>query len=444
MKATQPIASRFNRRTARIALAGCAVVLLLGSYEAGRQTALIQRARPTIRLSERASQTLSPTKFGSASDTHENIRLENLGRISFGELYDLIHSASPEQRSSWAKQLESLTGGPRKLAATEAFFKVLIQLDANAAVQLVAEITDRRARRVAIDAVLGAFREADIAIVAEMIIRLHATSDPKTRLSSIAREWLQIDPAAAVKFMERHRDQLANDDLYSFMWDWSIIDPAAAHSWFEHQDRAQQTDNVIRGVVLGWYQRDPAAAVEFAVAHLDLKGVRGVIGEIANGIVRDTSEQPVDFINEMPTLARNALIDAVIQSTKVREPSNSPSDVARWLVALPNSIWTGRVAELLTTWERKDGPAVLSWIDELPMEKRAQLLTEHSPAGEGISPERIFELAVEIPDHKMREAALQKFSERLGPTREEALKSLQKLSLSVAQKHYVRSFLKFK
>jgi hypothetical protein len=429
-----------------ISLTAATVVLTAISFQAGRRVVVARREHDDAARQSRAnSANIGSTRIRLNSDDDHKIRLENLAAVPFAELYDLIRAASPETRSNWAKQLEALPASPRKLAAIESFYKTLVQLDAKAAVELVLGIGDRRVQRIAADAVIGTFREADIKIIAEMLMNLPTASRRRMRLSQLAGEWLQIDPPTAIECVEHHRDQLSDDEFYSFMWTWTLLDPSAARSWFERQTLGQQRKSAIRGVVLGWYQRDPAAAVEYAAAHADSKEFRDVMGEIANGVIRDTPDEPADFIKEMPDgYARDALIKAVVESTKGRQPVNSADDVVKWLVALPNSIWTGHVDDLLAAWEGKDGAAVLYWIEELPVETRAQLLAEHSPHGDGIPSARAFALALNISDRKLRDAALQKFAESLGTTREEALHSLQDLSVSAAQKRYLRSFLKTK
>src|SRR5689334_115158 len=112
------------------------VVLLLGFFQAGRQSIRFQRSGLSVAAaSATPSATVRKIISPLVAEDHK-VRLENLASVSFGELYDLIHEASREQRASWAKQLEALPAGPRKLAAIDVFYKTMVQLDARTAIDL--------------------------------------------------------------------------------------------------------------------------------------------------------------------------------------------------------------------------------------------------------------------------------------------------------------------
>jgi hypothetical protein len=421
----------------------CVVAIVFASFEAGRHSVDFQRRHLAVLLRESTSQRVSSARSDSESDTHKKIRLENLGGISFGELFDLMHEASSEQRQRWAQQLDALPQGPRKLAATEAFYKIMVQLDAAAAADLVLQIRDAAARKAALDGVLGAFREEDIEKIGAMLLKLRATVDRRINYSAIAVEWLQVNPAGALDFFERHRSELSDQDVDTFMYRWGMIDSAAARQWLEHQEPSQRTHSVVRGMVAGWFQVDPRAAVEYAAIHSEEKKFRDIINEIAGWIVRDFDERGTVFIETMAVPAREKLIAAVVARTQGRDYAYSADEATKWLVGLPNSMWAGHIDELLTAWETKGGEDLMYWLNELPADKRAQLLTEHSPKGEGIPAEKVLSSVMEIPERGARETALRKFAERLGATRDEAVHFLQHLPISPAQKQYVKSFLRF-
>jgi hypothetical protein len=423
-----------------ISVIAAVIIVSALAFQAGRETATPEPNCTAIKRADSSASASSKANIRAGLIDQHNVILVNLATVPFGELYDLISGASPEKRVSWAKKLESLSSGPRKLAAIESFYKTLVQLDPRSAIQLVLEIKTRPEQKIAIAAVLGTVREADLKLAAEMLIALPAF-DRRGLFGSFMSEWIQVDPAGAIEFIQRDRDHLSSDELYSVMWSWAEHDPMTARDWLDRLDAEQQTSNVIRGVVLGWYQRDPAAALGYAAARTDSKQFCDVVDEIAIDVVRDREEKAADFVKDMPTSAKEALVNAVIRSPKTRHPVLSTDEVVRWLVELPDSMWTGRVDGLLSTWEKNDGEDTLAWIEQLSEEKRAQLLSEHAPQGEKIPRERIFSLASEISDFKLRETALRKFATSLGKTRDERLHSLQSLNVSAAQKHYLRSLL---
>jgi hypothetical protein len=374
------------------------------SFYAGRSGAqAIERSRLNSILLNRPA--VPPAKWPRNSAPEESAltdhaRVEEIAAVSFGELWEVMRTTTPERRISWANELLRLPPGTRRNAAVQTFYMAWVDLEPTSAITSLEQIQNEPLRRLAMSAVQGAASESTLPSLAEMELRLgyRATSYYP---GAVLSRWATADPPAVAAFLEAH-PQTDSGFFYNVTWSWANVDAERAAAWFlklqlspsrdprfpRAEDRRRR--EAARGLVWGWLDRDRAGAAAFVSGHSDDPDIRETIPEFTESLCARSREEANAFLLSLPneTLQRAALdnlFNRLQRIISIREggddeepadPEITPEDVAPFLVGLPSNLWIDHAGEILQHWDETNTVAAENWLRSLPKDVQSNAIAE--------------------------------------------------------------------
>jgi hypothetical protein len=433
-------------RTKTVIIGLAAVGLAVGGFQIGRRSVdvagLSKHTAETQVDSPNHSQrhpVLSENQLGQG-------RIREIATVPFSELYDVLRSASREQLVEWARDLERMPRGPRQRAAVAAYYKSLVQVDHQAAIDALLQAENLNVRDVAIDALLKATPESIWGDLAEMLESLPYQGRGALR-TDVIWNWSQVDPEAASKFIERHPEDDEDDSrLYSLLRNWAQIDPASARHWLE-ADGLRQTRNAWLAFVTTWAGVDRAAAVNYAVANARRPNFGEAINELAYNFVLTSKEDATKFLLSLPAEQAQAAMKAVAGTTSgvllgaPEDYQRPPDEVARWMVSLPVELWSEGIGQVAQRWLKDDAAAATAWLNQLRPEPRDVAIASFCRAADFDSAAEVMTLGFTLRDPGLRDRALGEFARRRGSTRESALDAINDLPISDEHRAYLRKVM---
>ena len=382
------------------------------------------------------------------ADKRRNATMRNIATVPFTQLYDILRTASPEQVAAWARELEQMPEGPRRMAAVTSFYKSLIQVDPSAAIKAIHDAENLSVRDLAIEALLKTAPESIWGEIAEMFLHLRKPVNVNSREDVIWR-WSMVDPGAASHFIETHpeKDEKGEDGrLLALLANWGEIDPTAAKAWLE-EDVARQTRDAFRGFVCAWASADRAAAIDYAVANAGRANFDEAIKDLAYYMFPKHPEDSRALVVRLPPAQARLAVENIMGKTTavfLHAPEGyqrPPEEAARWVVALPIELWSDGIGAVVNGWMRKDPEEAVSWMNQLPAATRDVALADVCRTAWLEDAEKAVALGMAISNPKLRDEALGEFAKRLGEDRAEALERLEQLQLSRGQKAYLRKVM---
>src|SRR6266545_2221191 len=104
-----------------------AALLGVASFRGGQVAERRAQQQSNIRTNQRTSAIPAKKQNRLISDksvTNDHVLIANVATVSFGELWDVMRTASVEKRASWARELEQMPPGTRRNAAIKSFYKI--------------------------------------------------------------------------------------------------------------------------------------------------------------------------------------------------------------------------------------------------------------------------------------------------------------------------------
>jgi len=419
---------------------------LVGGFQAGRHSVDAAALSKRTAGSRPDAPSLS-SRHGDLADNHLGQgSVCEIATVPFSELYDFLRSASREQTLAWARELERMPRGPRQRAAVAAYYKSLVQVDHQAAIDALLQAENLSVRDVAIDALVKATPESIWGDLTEMLESLPYQGRGAIR-EDVIWNWSRVDPRAASKFIERHPENGEDDSrLYSLLCNWAQIDPASARDWLE-ADGSRQTRDAWRAFVTKWAEADRASAVNYAVANARRPNIGEAINDLAYDFVRTSKEDATTLILLLPAEQAKAAMKNIAKFTSgtfLRAPldyQRPPDEVARWMVSLPVEFWSEAIGDVAQTWLKDDVVAATAWLDQLRPDLRNTAITSFCRVADSESAAQVITLVSTISEPKLRDRALGEFARRRGSTREEAMDAINDLQISDQQRAYLRKIM---
>lgn len=359
-----------------------------------------------------------------------NVRIENIGQVSFEQAYEFLHNASPEALMHWAGQLEKMPTGPRKTAAITSFYKVLTQVDTKTAVDVVLSTGQRDARTTAFRAIKGAAPASGLPEVGRLMIDLKARGYATTDLML---EWSRFDPLNASKFAAAHLEDIDSNGLQLLLTNWAAADPAAAKTWLDQLDPKRQEPDVYEGFVGGWLESDRTAAVSYLVEHAGDQKFGRAIERAALELFAESQDTARSFVLNLPAKAKDAAINQIEAYATGRvfgsEIEFPVEEVAKWIFAMPQDVWGDHIGHVVRSWSDKSPDAVEAWMNAMPINVRDQVAAKFCLAYDWEEPQRSIEAGLRITDRRLREQTFQGLVKQVG-TLKRARELLQRVNLS--------------
>jgi hypothetical protein len=375
----------------------------------------------------------------------KNIEIRNVAYAPFTDLYEIFRRATPIELLNWAADLNRLPIGPQRSAAITAFYKTLIQVNPDAAIQAVLQIGDARLRDLAIGGLDRGAPQSLLPKIAEMLLRTPHRKG--TALSSeFISDWSSIDPEAVSKFLNEHPEEAARNSLFfDVLYNWGAIDPKGAVAWLSENPSRQDKDT-IRGLIQGWEGTDRAGAVNYAVNNAANPVFESGRNELAYTLLRKAPDDARAMILRLPVAQAIETVKHIAEQTTVvflhapEDYQRPPDVVAKWMVTLAPNLWEQNIGAVISYWDKEDSGSARAWLNQLEPSVRDFAVADfcRSAIGEKDSPESIIRIGMTVTDPKLRSEAIGEFMRGLGETREEALQKLNNLSLSRQEKAYLQ------
>jgi hypothetical protein len=351
----------------------------------------------TARISERAGRPATePANYST-------VAIENLGEVEFDQAFSLLQSVPKEALTVWAKRLEALPVGPRKTAGITAFFKTLAQMDTRTAVDLALSLERYEARWTAVGSIGNATPAANLGEVARMYTALH---EKKLGLSDLIINWSRADPAATAEFLAGYEGDVDNKDIEQLMANWAALDSAAASRWLENQVAGRRDEDVYAGFYSGWLEEDRAAALSALRSRASDKTLSKALGTVTMDLFKDLPESAREFVLTLPANAQESAVHSIVHDVTAiylgGVPDLRASDVAKWLVTLPEELWRDTVGEVVNRWPDEDSVGRDAWIDQLPLDSHDALLVAYCRAGNSYIQAENLKMGLRIRDESLR------------------------------------------
>lgn len=418
--------------------------LAIGGFETGRYSVDAAASARKFSLEQnRPSSALQPRSDSIITREPTQVTIRDIATVPFSELYDVLKAASREQLLAWARDLEQMPRGPRQRAAVTAYYKSLIQVDHNAAIDAILRAQNLPMRDVAISAVMAATPESLWADLNDMLDKL---SHPRRGFfpQDLIWNWSRVDPVAVGKYYDKHpvEGEGENSGLYRLLFNWGKIDTAAAKEWLE-SDASHQKKEAFRAFVVAWAETDRGAAINYAIANASRQEFEPAVKDLSYYLLRFFPDDARTFVLLLPLeQARVAVEEIAHKTTGVilhAEPGyqRPPDVVARWMSALPLDLWRDEVGALVSAWMTEDAAAATIWLNQLHPDARDAALADLCRSRWTDTAEETLPLGFTIRDQRLRDQVLGEFARKFGDTRDEAIAGVNHLKIPAAQKEYL-------
>lgn len=442
-----------NRKQALIVFAVFAAVTAL-SFFGGRRVEIwrAEASRTQVKLEPVAT----PQPPSKTPDYHF-LNVRDIVRQPFPLFYEALRSAPREVRAEWANQLEQLPKGPQKVAAIRGFYKLLVQLDPDAAIHSKTVYTNSAA----LAGVVNAAPQSALPQLAEMIFKvprdIQNVGSHDDYDATILYEWSQIDPAAVAAFIDAHDVKRASskesDGLDHYIYaslrrglltEWMAIDPPAARAWATREG-IDLSKEAITDYLQGWFVSDRTAAIKYALQHSDEERVQESLSFMAAALFDESGDEASAFVQKLPTPELRAGALQEIAHRSWFASMNDPSDaihasrrVADWLLTFPNDMWKSAFAEALLPYWPEGEEDLCEWIQQLPPEVRDDVASQYKiPAMEQNDFDKSVSAILTINDTDLRDEMLVAMFRHLPDSPENAAAAVKNLSLTNEQREHL-------
>lgn len=395
------------RRRLLILIAGCLLISPIG-FAVGHWTGATPRhpgATDQYSVPE-AGAGRKPIGSGATTD-YSDVLIENLGQVEFDQAFDLLHSAPKEALTAWTKRLEALPVGPRRTAGITAFFKTVAQIDTKTAVDLALSLNRYEPRWTAIGSIGSAAPAANLGEVARMYTELH---EKKLGLGNFVIDWSRSDPVATAHFLSSYEGEVDNRDVAQLMANWAALDSAAASEWLASQVPGRRDEDVYAGFYSGWFEHDRAAALNALRMRANDETLSKALKAVSMALFKDSPAGAREYILTLPPSAQETAVNAMVHDVTAIYLSGVPelqaSDVAKWLLTLPENLWHEEVGEVVNRWPEQDGAGRDAWIDQLPLNTHDAVLAAYCRAGNSYIQAQNIRMGLKIRDSNLRQETL--------------------------------------
>src|SRR5882724_2314903 len=432
--------------TARVRLFAGLVLFVgaLGGFLTGRgvaERALAAKSKLDDRASAAASATAQPVETA-----YQQLAATDIFALPFAEFYEALRAAPGDAREKWARDLAAMPDGPRRRAAISGFYKLLVQFDPEAAAKAIDAIKDEKSPRLALGAAVDAVPGFALPSMAELALSLQdRTTGKRDYVTDVLPQWGQIDPVAAIRFIENHKDtfeEMSRARYYTttqLVSSWAAVDPKAAQEWIEQKRETVGWEDR-EAFVEGFYENDRAAAVSYTLAHVDDPEMSIAISAILRNLYCDSKDEATKFIDGLPENRRPEAFEEAFRRLILLEKEDTgdadmtPRAIASWMTEFPPAYWQGAVGRLFGNDERASAD-LLSWIQQLPPVVREAAADEYFVPTDKSPSEKIASV-LQVADPVLRDRLLGGMLHNQSLEFDEARTAVANTPLSVEQKRH--------
>jgi hypothetical protein len=426
------------RVLAAVALAGIAA----SAFFVGRR---VEEAAVAAKMSSSVVQAPSASATPvSQGPSYQQLRAADVLALPFTDFYEALRSAPGEARKQWAVELEQMPAGPHRTAAVIGFYKLLIQFDPTLAIKTIREIKENGIRNLALEAAVDTvpgFAMEELALAMTQLYE-HPTGHTRDYFDELMEQWMNVDPAAVIRFGEQHKDpRVPYGDSPETISTWAEIDPKAAKEWLDAHDH-WKTAEYRRAFISGLYESDRPAAISYVLTHASEPDERDSLGNILRGLYYDSKDEARKFIEALPNdRIRHAAFRAAFENRMYDEvedggdPNSSPRATADWMIEFPSAYWKGRLKDVFR-WSGKPPQEMISWIEGQPPSIRDLVAAEYTPPF-GSSAVDAFNAILKVADPRLRDQLLKATLPRSGEGIDDLHDAIANAPLSVEQRAHI-------
>ena len=420
------------------------IVLLSGSFEAGRWTQRAANRDDAIR--EKSSEVSSGQRRNESTDEVDltRVKIANVANVGFEEVYYMLRSASPQLRLQWVRDLNALPPGPQRTAALGSFYKTFVQIDpaaASASVDMLGDIDTKLIAAAAMTATAPVSGLSDVAAMLLKLPRERVSTHSWDYLTDVFQEWSAADPEAVARFFDSHPKGELTDYDSTLVYNWARVDPDSARTWLERQDPPIDSPYTFDSLLGGWFEKDPAGAENYLIAHGGEKKMQEAIRNVASELFFKSRADANGFVNRLPDdNSKKRALEAIAESSHSwsTDSNPSPAEVADWMLAFPRQLRAKAMTAVLEEWKDKNMQGLNLWLSQLPPAVRDRVALDWCYNFGTYDEEYIVPLVMGVSNRSGRDAALQDFLSKWLPQKsEKAVQTIRDSQLTDAQKKYL-------
>jgi hypothetical protein len=386
----------------------------------------------------------APAPPASQAPSYQQLRAADVLALPFTDFYEALRSAPSEARRQWAAELEQMPAGPRRIAAVTGFYKLLIQFDPTLAIKSIREIRDKGVRNIALDGAVNTVPGFAMEEMAGAMLDLyvHPTGHTRDFFEELMEQWVNVDPAAVIRFGEQHRGaDVPYGDSPETISTWAELDPKAAKEWLDTHGK-WETKEYRRAFISGLYESDRPAAIAYVLAHASEPDERESLGTILGDLYYDDKDAARKFIEALPNdRIRHAAFRAAFEHRMYDEvedsgdPNFSPRATADWMVEFPPAYWKGRLKDVFR-WSHKPPREMISWIEQQSPSIRAAVAAEYAPPMDSSAADA-FGAILQVADLRLRDQLLEALFRRVAGPIDDLKDAMANAPLSAEQRAHI-------
>lgn len=350
-------------------------------------------------------------RFRSSADGEASkLVLGNIASVPFQELYSVLSSRAPAELAEVAQQLKSLPAGHDKDQKIAKFFKAWAHFDGVGALKAATALDSPHSREQAISAVVdGADATAGEAL-AKMISAVESgmlTTNAQRRLAgNAAAKWSDIDAPAAAAFLDNLPEAGPMvGDAHTIAQNWALSDPQSALTWAQQRDAQANYPSrfASSGAILGWWQKDAAAAEAYVASHLNARSDWQMASNLASAIFTADPQRAVEWVNQLPSAEARSQADSSIAHQLAW---TDPKGAADWAMSLPEDVRSSVLSSAVSTWAQTNPAAAAEWLGALNGPVRDRAINSYIGAVSYRDPANALSWANAISDPQMRDSSV--------------------------------------
>lgn len=307
-----------------------------------------------------------PRAETEARSTLASVRIEQLSHIPLSELAEVLEHRDAREIAQLAQKFDSLPPNPQTYANLRPFFKTWAQFDERSAFKTAVAFTDNRTREIAIETIAtsaspdGAGRTAQL--IREQPAGTFRDGIKEELFDSALVNWSQTNPPAAAQFILEN-PELREMSGSKILRNWGWIEGPAAVAWLKEHPSGSDYAEIKEWpeAMLGWLEKDPAAASTYIVDHVDDPKMLQCISQAASGLFDVDKGLALQWPDKLPAGEIREM--AISEIAKEYAETESPQEAAEWIVRLPSKTGIEALDRVMSKWTQKDSDAALAWIN---------------------------------------------------------------------------------
>jgi hypothetical protein len=438
----------------------------LASFEYGRRSA-IHYLDGSARNAGSMTTGDSRWRLGNGQNGAATFDVQKIGRQTFAEIYPVLRGASAAERAKWAQQVAEMPDGPQKRGALTLFYKILVQINPEQAVELAMQIPSellRMAASTSMQAVAPYRAMGEIIKLLETFPRDDLSfGDGRNDFTNALQAWSSVEPVAAAKFLDANPDENTAPNRATIVRYWAAYDPSAAKAWLQRilpqdAEATGEVSSATKALMDGWFEYDRSQALDFAVTNQGNSNFADAIGSMARRLIRQSPDLTRDFVDRLTGDAHFYALEGTtglklpVADEAPGTPPNrafsemeegsppSPDALVAWLLTFSPNESDSAIFLLFRQWNQDDRQSLLNYIGQLPKATRGRAVDNY-PTPYGSNVEAEVGTLLNLSDVELRDQLLEKLMPDFFHSRDEVIDLLQRSSLSPAQKSHLQSLI---